>query len=224
MIKKENGITLVALVITIIVLLILAGIGFSLALGQNGILTQAKSSVTKYSKAEADEKTEMIVAEWKINESKGNKKDLYSFLEEIKEKEEDITELSKINQNVYSLTIGNVEVNLSSQGEIISDTSSIPIITLSATNITLDDFVQIGAAHLYVLTATDTSEEGLLEWHMDSPDTTNLFFDQIIGNEARLEYLDYIKYGDITITVTNTTTGATATCVLDTSMGYNGKQ
>ncbi len=43
--KKQNGITLVALVITIIVLLILAGVSISLALGNNGVLTRASSAV-----------------------------------------------------------------------------------------------------------------------------------------------------------------------------------
>ena len=39
--KKERGITLIALVITIIVLLILAGVSIAMLTGQNGILTQA---------------------------------------------------------------------------------------------------------------------------------------------------------------------------------------
>ena len=38
--KKNNGITLIALVITIIVLLILAGVSISMLTGQNGILTR----------------------------------------------------------------------------------------------------------------------------------------------------------------------------------------
>ena len=44
--KKQNGITLVALIITIIVMLILAGIGISIAMGDNGILKQAQNSKT----------------------------------------------------------------------------------------------------------------------------------------------------------------------------------
>ena len=39
--KNSKGITLIALVITIIVLLILAGISISMLAGQNGILKQA---------------------------------------------------------------------------------------------------------------------------------------------------------------------------------------
>ena len=44
MLKQNKGITLVALVITIIVLLILAGVSISLVVGDNGILTQSKGS------------------------------------------------------------------------------------------------------------------------------------------------------------------------------------
>lgn len=43
--KNQKGITLVALVITIIVLLILAGVSISLVVGNNGVLTQASNSV-----------------------------------------------------------------------------------------------------------------------------------------------------------------------------------
>ena len=41
-IKSNGGITLVALVVTIIVLIILAGVSISLVLGNNGIVTKAK--------------------------------------------------------------------------------------------------------------------------------------------------------------------------------------
>ena len=44
--KKQNGITLIALVITIVVLLILAGVSMAMVLGDNGILSKAKESKT----------------------------------------------------------------------------------------------------------------------------------------------------------------------------------
>ena len=44
MFKKERGITLVALVVTIVVLLILAGVSISMVLGNNGVVTKAKES------------------------------------------------------------------------------------------------------------------------------------------------------------------------------------
>ena len=51
MLKGQRGITLVALVITIIVLLILAGITISLTLGQNGILKRAEDAGRNYQNA-----------------------------------------------------------------------------------------------------------------------------------------------------------------------------
>ena len=42
--KKENGITLIALVVTIVVLLILAGVSIRLVLSDNGIISKAKQA------------------------------------------------------------------------------------------------------------------------------------------------------------------------------------
>ena len=60
--KNQKGITLVALVITIIVLLILAGVSISLVLGQNGVLTQASGSVIKDNVAKVKEDLSMALA------------------------------------------------------------------------------------------------------------------------------------------------------------------
>ncbi len=57
--SNEKGITLVALVVTIIVLLILAGVSISLVLGDNGIITRTQDAVTKYKEAEAEEQWQM---------------------------------------------------------------------------------------------------------------------------------------------------------------------
>lgn len=55
MLKEQKGITLVALVITIIVLLILAGITISLVIGNNGILNRAKEAGGTYTNAANNE-------------------------------------------------------------------------------------------------------------------------------------------------------------------------
>ena len=55
MFKKERGITLVALVVTIVVLLILAGVSISMVLGNNGIVTKAKETQTAQDKAYAED-------------------------------------------------------------------------------------------------------------------------------------------------------------------------
>ena len=62
LLKKENGITLVALVISIIVLLILAIISINLVIN-NGILDKAKTAVDKYSEGEIEEQIKLAYLE-----------------------------------------------------------------------------------------------------------------------------------------------------------------
>ena len=61
--KKQNqkGITLIALVITIIVLLILAGITINLTVGQNGILNRAQEAGKNYKESEVRENVELAL-------------------------------------------------------------------------------------------------------------------------------------------------------------------
>ena len=57
--RKEKGITLVALVVTIIVLIILAGISINLVLGDNGIITIAQKAKENIELAKIEEETEL---------------------------------------------------------------------------------------------------------------------------------------------------------------------
>ena len=58
---KEKGITLIALVITIIVLLILAAVSISTLTGQNGILSRADEAVNETGRKTAEEKVAVEV-------------------------------------------------------------------------------------------------------------------------------------------------------------------
>ena len=53
--KYEGGITLVALVVTIVILLILAGVSLNLVIGNAGILTRSKEAANKYGKQAENE-------------------------------------------------------------------------------------------------------------------------------------------------------------------------
>ncbi|MCI8411651.1 MAG: hypothetical protein HFJ40_04325 [Clostridia bacterium] len=59
--KGNRGITLIALVITIIVLLILAGVTIAMLTGENGILNQAESAKTENIIAQVDEEVKLAV-------------------------------------------------------------------------------------------------------------------------------------------------------------------
>ena len=61
--KNMKGITLIALVITIIVLLILAGVSIAMLTGQNGILTQAQNSKRAAEESAENEKRQLSQAE-----------------------------------------------------------------------------------------------------------------------------------------------------------------
>ena len=58
---KNKGITLIALVITIIVLLILAGISIAILTGENGILTKADTSVRQTDIVETKEQIKLEI-------------------------------------------------------------------------------------------------------------------------------------------------------------------
>ena len=57
--NKENGITLVALVVTIIVVLILASTTIGSVFGEYGLITKAKEAVDAYNHAEMHEREQM---------------------------------------------------------------------------------------------------------------------------------------------------------------------
>lgn len=61
--RKNLGITLIALVVTIVVLLILAGISISMLTGQNGILNRATEAKEKTEKTQIDESDKMVQME-----------------------------------------------------------------------------------------------------------------------------------------------------------------
>ena len=63
MYNERKGITLIALVITIIVLLILAGISIATLTGDNGILTKAMEANNKTKEANLKEELELTIVE-----------------------------------------------------------------------------------------------------------------------------------------------------------------
>ena len=66
--KKQKGITLIALVITIIVLLILAGVSVNALLGENGILSKTQHAVIANNNATIKENIKLQVASYTIDE------------------------------------------------------------------------------------------------------------------------------------------------------------
>lgn len=66
--KQQKGITLIALVITIVVLIILAGVAISLTLTDNGIFNRAKQGRDMYSNAAGKESDEINQVDTLVND------------------------------------------------------------------------------------------------------------------------------------------------------------
>ena len=77
--KTEKGITLVALVVTIVVLLILAGVSINTVLGDDGIIKKAKEAAEATKRASAEEEMNRLVLEYQLAK---NDETLESFLQE----------------------------------------------------------------------------------------------------------------------------------------------
>lgn len=71
-VKKDKGITLIALVVTIVVLLILAGVSIKMLGGENGIITQASDAKDKTEQARVEELVSVAIGSL-IAEKQGDK-------------------------------------------------------------------------------------------------------------------------------------------------------
>ncbi len=114
-VKNNKGITLIALIITIIILLILAGVTLHFTLGENGILRNAEVAGNKYSAANVKETIDNILADMQMEAIKnGNKLDLNTIAKNLTSKDSNIT-LGEYNEGDIELkgiyTINGQEYN-----------------------------------------------------------------------------------------------------------------
>ncbi len=117
--KYENrGITLIALVITIIVLLILAGVAIAMLTQENGILKMMNEAIVDTTEGEVKEEVSLIMNEY-AGEKYTNGTDLGTFLEQ-KSKEENsaIQKVTDNNDGTYTLRVKEYNVIVKDDGEI----------------------------------------------------------------------------------------------------------
>ena len=139
--KFNRGITLIALVVTIVVLLILAGVSISMLTGENGIITQAVEAKDKNKKAEIEEKVKLAV-QATYTDSLGQGIEKNKFQEELDTNfGSGIASLDYDGTNqMYTVTVEDYEVEVSNKGlvgEVKKSSISIKL-TLSSSNTTLD--------------------------------------------------------------------------------------
>ena len=112
--KEMKGITLIALVITIVVLLILAGVSINLLLGDNGIITKAKEAKDSYSKSAVKEKVGFLLNEYKIDKATGENAEFAKFLRKNLQ-----VGVAENEDATYSFILGDWQI-VTSESEIIS--------------------------------------------------------------------------------------------------------
>ena len=96
--KSSKGITLIALVITIIVLLILARVSIATLTGENGILTRAQDAKEQTEIASVKEQAQLDIANWVADEMKNGEDATVNTPEKVKE----ILEVANLNnENKY---------------------------------------------------------------------------------------------------------------------------
>ena len=79
--RNNKGITLVALIITIIVLLILATVSIRLVMN-GGIIDKSKSAVDKYSEEEIQEQIKLAYSEWQMGQYTGETRTAADFVKD----------------------------------------------------------------------------------------------------------------------------------------------
>lgn len=92
---NEKGITLIALVITIIILLILAGIVINAVIGENGLISRSKSAQQDYRKEQAKEGLQLKIAELQIKiETEENRSATLADFNNLIAEDEELTFIS----------------------------------------------------------------------------------------------------------------------------------
>ena len=79
---NNKGITLIALVVTIVVLVIMTGVSINLVIGENGIITRAKEQKEAQTIADITERLELKKADVAFERDKGNVP-IDAYIEEV---------------------------------------------------------------------------------------------------------------------------------------------
>ena len=173
--KKERGITLVALVITIIIIIILSTVAISFVLGENGVITKAKQAKLQQEIAKSRETLTMVLgdafAEKKINPEYNENEFLDDF---IKEREPNIY----LKEDVIGLDRHTFELNRDVpelgkyKGELIGPTIEEIKITNQTTNSVSIEVIATNAEEAKYTYMYKKNTEGDEQWSKVETDKT----------------------------------------------------
>lgn len=193
--RDTRGITLIALIITIIVLLILAGISIATLTGENGILNKASQAGEKTQRSEIIEKAKLDIIEIQAENENGSitdeqlKKVLEKYFKDVPEEFPDnVGDLELITKNEY----GRFEIKVSEiwNGTIEQNEIKKPVITdkTGANAPSIKNFAQ----KTYVTWDFDEVEA---EYKIDDTQTTqpDNWYDYEIGKWANIKTTNVIS-------------------------------
>ena len=106
---SENGITLIVLVVTIVILLILTGISMNLILGDNGIVYKAKLAKIETRGATVEERRDLWKADKKINSKN---------VQTLEELIADLVNKKLLTEEEKNQILGNEEKNIDATGKV----------------------------------------------------------------------------------------------------------
>lgn len=124
--NKEKGITLIALVVTIIVLIILAAVSINLVLGENGIISKAIEAKTKSEDEKIKEEISFDILEYKMSDNaKITNRELEQILNQYGEiiYEEDNQGIKSIKKDEREIDISDILNNINIQKDIYMNDS-----------------------------------------------------------------------------------------------------
>ena len=122
--KKNKGITLIALVITIVVLLILAATSIALLTGDDGIITNAQNSKISTELSEYKEQLELYISNRKLENMKFDKETLFAGKDTLRyntQKEGETGTIKTICPEMKSNYVEKIQIK---KGKIILDTKN----------------------------------------------------------------------------------------------------
>lgn len=144
--NSNSGITLIALVVTIIVLLILAGISISMLSGDNSILQRATDAKTRSDEAQIQERIKLAYHSALVGGKGSYTKD--TLMQELKNEFETDYDVDDSNDEKWKMKAHGQEVEIPAGTKEQEDTNKV---------YTLGQEVSIGRANFFVITENDSA-------------------------------------------------------------------
>lgn len=193
--RRADGITLIALIITIIILLILAGVSI-VALSERGIFANANKAKLETKRAQVEEWLKLKVMEEQVNNPNGTSQEIIPKVRENVENNQD--ELKKIGKNVavdsevtieendnvcfYVIVDGDkYKVGLKEQKFIGEDGKILPVVKIESISSTTNT--------VKVVINTEKNDGGKIEYYIKSENDDEFIKKDTVDSEEQQIYL-----------------------------------